>query len=124
MNFRELVDSVGDDGLAYISSKDYGIDSVQHLEALRQVCHFQDGIMNSEQFWYPSEVVELCSNRLVKGREKEFSLCHCLIAKAISAGHCAVRTVGGQLSGHSTDYENLPHELRKLVMECLNDAAT
>lgn len=124
MTYEDLVARIGEEKLHYIASLDYGQDSEKHYEAIREVLYKQQGIVNSEQSWYPYEVVELGANHLMQNHETEFALCTCLVAKAIIAGVDTSTTADEKLENHAQEYDRLPNPLRELVLEHLERASS
>ena len=54
--------SMRPDELQAVAGADYGMDVDRHGAALREVIAHQDGVLLSEQSWYPSEVIELTAH--------------------------------------------------------------
>ena len=119
---HELLRSVTDDELRFIASLDYGVAQDEHYEALKKVLHEQKGLFQEGQYWCPYEVVELGANSVKPGHEREFTICTLLVLQAIISGFDPARDANEMLSARSLEYDKLPQELSKLVLETYESA--
>ena len=108
--------------LAFIAGLDYGQDTHRHLEALQAVCFKQDGIVTSEQQWFPYEVIELGSNALTPGHEREFAVCTLLVLANVAAGVDTSTDVQAKFADRAGDYDRLPNELREEILNAYRRA--
>jgi len=112
----KFIQSITDKELKYISERDYGSDAEKHLEALRSVIFKQNGLITEDQCWYPYEVVELGSNALHEGHEREFVICTLLIILNVKNGTDLVNDLDHKFESFSYEYDRLPKELSELVL--------
>lgn len=117
-----FIQTITDSELKFISELDYGEKSEKHLEALKKVIFEQDGVVKEEQFWCPYEVIELGSNSLKKGHEREFTICTLLVALNVKEGTDLSTDLEHKLEAHSTEYDLLPKELSELVLKSYEQA--
>ena len=82
MNLSELLHSLTDEEINYISNLDYGMEADLHKKELLKVIS-KNGIVDCQntQNWHPYEVIELGSHVLQKGHEKEYTCCNAIILK-------------------------------------------
>jgi hypothetical protein len=111
-----LLMSVSDDELAFIASSDYGQGKEQHLEALRALIFKQHGRLQKEQYWYPYEVIELCSNSVKPGHEREFAICTLLVIAAVKCGADPSTDLRSKFQDRAEEYDRLPETLREEVL--------
>jgi hypothetical protein len=114
--------SVTESELAFIAGLDYGQDAPRHLEALRVVCFSQEGIVSSEQQWFPYEVIELGSHSLRPGHEREFAICTLLVLANVAAGVDTSTDVQGKFGDRAADYDRLSTELREEILNAYKRA--
>jgi hypothetical protein len=81
-----LIKSISEAELNYIAAADYGRDIEQHKNALKEVIFLQDGVKKKGQYWYPYEVIELNRWSCKEGHQREFAICHLIIALSIMTG--------------------------------------
>ncbi len=117
-----LLDAVSESELAFISSLDYGQDTQRHLEALHTVFFGQGGIVKSDQRWFPYEVIELGSNALTPGREREFAICTLLVLANVAAGVDTSTDVQAKFEDRASDYDRLPPDLREEILNAYQRA--
>jgi len=108
--------------LAFIAGLDYGQDAQRHLESLRAVCFKRGGIVTSEQQWFPYEVIELGSNALTHGHEREFAICTLLVLANVAAGVDTSTDVQAKFAARADDYDRLPGELREEILNAYKRA--
>ena len=113
----KFIQTITESELKYISELDYGEESEKHLEALKKVIFEQAGVVKEEQFWCPYEVIELGSNSLKKGHEREFAICTLLVALNVKEGTDSATDLEYKLETHSNEYDQLPKELSELVLK-------
>lgn len=113
----DLLSTVSDDELAFIAGLDYGQHVERHLAALREVIFSQGGVLRRDQYWYPYEVIELGAHHLEPGHEREFAICTLLVVRAVVAGCDTSTNLSDKLARHSSDYTELPEELRTAIFE-------
>ena len=118
----EFIQSVTDNELEFISERDYGNDAEKHLKALRSVIFKQNALITEEQSWYPYEVIELGSNSIHKGHEREFVICTLLIILNIKEGTDLVNDLEHKLESFSSEYDRLPEELSEIVLKAYGNA--
>ena len=102
--------------LAFIAETDYGQNSQQHYEALYTLIHKQDGIITDQQYWFPYEVIELCSHGIKQGHEREFAICTLLIIQNVIAGTDPATDLLVKFQTCAEDYDLLPEELREEIL--------
>ncbi len=116
-----LIRSITRSELEFIALLDYGLEKEKHLAALEKLIFEQGGVSHADQSWFPCEVVELGSNSLQPGHEREFVICTLLVIASIKSGFCNTKELDQMLSDRSADYDSLPKELSETVLtEYLN----
>ncbi len=100
----------------FIAALDYGQDSDRHLAALRSVCVEQRGILHSDQLWFPYEVIELGSHKLVPGHEREFAACTLLVLANVAVGVDTSTDLKEKFKDRAADYDRLPLDLREEIL--------
>ena len=113
----EIIQTVSDSEIQFISELDYGEEAEKHAAALKEVIFNQNGIITENQFWHPYEVIELGSNCLIKDHEREFVICTLLIILNVKNGKDISTEINRKLSDHSDEYDKLPNKLRDLVLQ-------
>ena len=58
----QIARAMRSDELLAVTQGDYGREVERHLAALRQAISLRDGVFLPEEYWYPSEVVELAAH--------------------------------------------------------------
>jgi hypothetical protein len=111
-----VLTSVSEDELAFIASLDYAQNKEQHRRALRELIFGQGGELKEGQQWFPYEVVELGSNALTPGHEREFAICTLLVIAAVRSGVDKSTDIQGKFQAHAESYDRLPEALRKEVL--------
>ncbi len=117
MRTSPVVSSATLDELSFIAGLDYGQSVQQHLTSLREVIERQNGVINQEQFYFPYEVIELGSNMLVSGHEREFAICTLLVVANVLAGSDTATDLSQKFSDHSQEYDQLPIHLKEAVLD-------
>jgi hypothetical protein len=118
----EIAKSITEEEMEFISKADYGNESRRHKEALRELIFSQDCLVNSEQSWYPYEVVELTRWECKEGHEREFAICNIIIALSIIAGKDSSNDPEYMMETISSEYDKLPNDLRDIVLSLLIEA--
>jgi hypothetical protein len=111
-----LLKSITEEELRYIAALDYGQNLERHFEALREVVLDQAGSPNQDQRWFPYEVIELGSNALTAGHEREFFFCTMLVLQSALSGYDTSVDLASKLSAHAREYDQLPRALRDEVL--------
>ena len=111
-----LLKTATESELEYISGLDYGQNADVHLAALKAVIFDQAGNLTEDQRWFPYEVIELGSNALVPGHEREFFFCTMLVLQAARNGYDTSVDVLDKLTNRATEYDKLPALLRDEVL--------
>lgn len=118
-----FIESVSEVELDYIAAADYGRDVDRHKKALKDLIFSQHGVMHKDQYWYPYEVVELRRWSCQQGHEREFAICHLIIALSIIAGTDISNCPTSMLEDLSHEYEKLPKEIYTLVIDAMTEAS-
>lgn len=84
--YIRFIKSITENEIKFIAGSDNGADIDKHENELKKLIFDQNGVLNSNQYWYPYEVVELCRWSCKKGHEKEFVICNIIICLSIIAG--------------------------------------
>ena len=116
-----LIQSATEEELAFIAALDYGLDKVVHLEALRSVCYAQRGELVTGQYCFPYEVIQLGSNSLKSGHEREFAICTLLVIAA-AANFDPAPDLESKLADRAQDYDRLPADLREEILNAYQTA--
>ena len=103
--------------LAFIAGLDYGQDKAKHLTALESLVYERQCQFRTGEIWCPYEVIELGTNSVKPGHEKEFVLCCLLVLKAIDIGFDSAHDRESKFSSIEAHLGQLPDELATLVME-------
>jgi hypothetical protein len=114
-----LIKSISESELDFISRADYGQEYLRHKEALNKVIFEQNGIIKSDQYWFPYEVIELSRWSCKLGHEREFAICNVIIALSILGGTDGSNSIEYMLETLSSEYEILPVELKEVVINIL-----
>ena len=117
MDLVAFVRSLSDDELRFIASRDYGREADSHLQELRKLFATDSLVPSIDQNWYPYEVIELASNSLEPGHEREFAACTLLVLRAIEAGYDTGTFSEDKFRYHAPDYDRLPPALREAVLD-------
>jgi hypothetical protein len=112
-----LISTAKPEELEFIAGLDYGQDKEKHLAALERLiferqCNFKDG-----EHWYPYEVIELGSNAVSVGHEKEFVLCCLLVLEAIKRGFDSVHNQESKFIAIKPWLRELSNEMATLLVE-------
>ena len=118
-----FIESITEAELNYIAAADYGRDTDKHKNALNDLIFLQNGIVQKGQYWYPYEVVELNRWSCKKGHEREFAICHLIIALSIMAGTDISNSAAHMLETLQNEYHKLPKQLYKLVVNTMSKAS-
>lgn len=105
-----MLDALTDDDIRDIAASDYGVDADRHYAALNALIVAR-GVPAEGQFWYPYEVIVLCSNALSAGRETTFAACTLLVLQAVRLGYDTMTNLDAKFADRSQDYDRLPCEL-------------
>jgi len=108
--------TLSEDELKFIAGRDYGVEVERHLEALKKVVFDQDGYLGEGQYWFPYEVIELCSYSLEPGHAREFVACTLLVIRNVVGGYDRTHDLSEMFDNHATFYAELPPELSEQVM--------
>jgi len=111
-----LLKTATESELEYISGLDYGQNAGAHLAALKAVIFDQAGKLTDDQRWFPYEVIELGSNVLASGHEREFFFCTMLVLQAARNGYDTSVDLLDKLANRATEYDQLPVLLRDQVL--------
>jgi hypothetical protein len=114
-----LIKSISESELDFISRADYGQDNLRHKEELNKVIFEQNGIIKSDQHWFPYEVIELSRWYCKLGQEREFAICNVIIALSILGGADRSNSIEYMLETLSNEYEILPVGLKDMVINIL-----
>jgi hypothetical protein len=120
---KNIIQTITDKELRFISSADYGQDASEHCDALKTVIFHQKGIISNEQYWFPYEVIELCSNSLKENHEREFVMCTLLIILNVSAGTDKTNDLEYKFNSFSSEYDKLSKPLSELIIKEYADAS-
>ena len=118
-----FIESISEAELNYIAAADYCRDIDQHKNALKELIFLQNGIMQKGQYWYPYEVIELNRWSCEEGHEREFAICHLIIALSIMAGTDISNSASHMLEKLENEYQKLPKELCELVVNAMSEAS-
>lgn len=96
-----------------VAAADYGCDIERHLEALNSVLSSETCLFPKDDFWYPSEVVELVSHvRATPG----FVPCTALLLANALQGRDNVGWFEFRWSNLAADYNELPKNVRDPIL--------
>lgn len=96
-----------------VSAADYGENISQHLIALNEVLSSKTCLFPKDEFWYPSEVVELVSHvRSTPG----FIPCTALLLANALQGRDNVGWFDYRWGNLAADYNNLPQSSRAPIL--------
>ena len=84
--YVKFIKSITENEIKFIAERDYGADTEKHEYELRKLIFDQNGVISSNQYWYPYEVVELCRWSYEIGHEREFVICNIIICLSVIAG--------------------------------------
>ena len=115
-----LIKSISESELDFISNADYGQECLRHKEALKKLIFEQNGVINSDQYWFPYEVVELSRWSCKKGHEREFAISNVIIALSVLGGADGSNSIEFMFEQLSNEYEGLASELKKVVTDILS----
>ena len=110
-----LIRSISESELEFISKADYGQEFLRHKEALKKLIFEQNGIVNADQYWFPYEVIELSRWSCKEGHEREFAISNVIIALSILGGADGSNSVEYMFEQLSNEYESLSSELKEIV---------
>jgi len=112
----DLISTITDSEIEYVSALEQGQDAHLHAEALKTVIFSQQGKISQSQMWYPYEVIETCSHSLEKGHEREFALCTLLVLLNVEQGADTHTDLESKLTSRKADYESLSDEYKELIL--------
>lgn len=110
-----LIRSISESELEFISKADYGQEFLRHKEALKKLIFEQNGIVNADQYWFPYEVIELSRWSCKEGHEREFAISNVIIALSILGDADGSNSVEYMFEKLSNEYESLSSELKEIV---------
>jgi hypothetical protein len=110
-----LIRSITESELEFISKADYGQEFLLHKESLKKLIFEQNGIVNADQYWFPYEVVELSRWSCKEGHEREFAISNVIIALSILGDADGSNSVEYMFERLSNEYESLSSELKEVV---------
>ena len=110
-----LIRSITESELEFISKADYGQEFLRHKESLKKLIFEQNGIVNADQYWFPYEVVELSRWSCREGHEREFAISNVIIALSILGDADGSNSVEYMFERLSNEYESLSSELKEVV---------
>lgn len=58
--YIKFIKSITENEIKFIAGRDYGADADKHEKEIKRLIFDQNGVLDSKQYWYPYEVVELC----------------------------------------------------------------
>lgn len=119
----EFIQSINNDELKFISRLDYGAGIKKHYAALKALIFEQGGIVNEDQYWYPYEVIELGSNSLQAGHEREFTICTLIVIHNVISGSDKTTDLEYKFETHAGEYDMLPETCKSLVMAAYERAS-
>ncbi len=119
----DFIKSITETELNYIAAADYGRDIDKHRNALKDLIFVQNGIVQKGQYWYPYEVVELNRWSCKEGHEREFAICHLIIALSIIAEADISNSASQMLENLQREYHKLPKDLYELVVNAMSQAS-
>lgn len=103
--------------LAFIAGLDYWQDQVAHLAALESLIFERQGKFKDGEHWCPFEVVELGTNSVNPGHEREFALCCLLALEAINSGFDSVHDRESRFSAFEAHLGQIPPDLAGILVE-------
>ncbi len=112
----ELLRSLTPSELRYIAESDYGVDVELHLEAIKKLVADPEHRLAEGDYWFPYEVIELCSHSLKAGHEREFVACTLLVLHAVSSGYDTSTDLELKLEDRAQDYDILLPHLREAIL--------
>jgi len=112
----EIIQTITDKEVDYISRLDYNQESEIHRKELEALIHKQSGIVAEDQYWHPYEVVELCSHVLNPNHEREFVICTLIILLNVKNGTDHWSDLEFKLECRRTDYDSLSPSYREVVL--------
>lgn len=115
--FVDFIKAAKESELEWISRLDYGSGCQEHFLALNKLIFAQNCIGNSDQLWYPLEVVELGSHGLQQGKEREFVICTLLAIVNYMDGPLGYIDLDMKLNERAADYDALPGPWRDLIVQ-------
>ena len=113
----DFIQSICESEIEFISNLDYGQDNEKHHIALKNLIFNQACKALSEQYWFPMEVIELGSSALIKGHEKEYTICTLLVLIN------QPENVNSKFNTQCSNYDALPNEYRDLIVNAYEQLA-
>ncbi|HEY9105411.1 MAG TPA: hypothetical protein VIN58_01945 [Roseateles sp.] len=101
--------------LALIAGLDYGQDIREHLDALECLVFERQCKFRAGEHWFPYEVIELGTNSVKPGHEREFALCCLLALEAINSGFDPAHDRESKFSSIEPHLSQLPEALATLL---------
>lgn len=112
--FYELLHTITDEEISYISNMDYGEDTEQHADALKTLVFKNNGIFSEGETGYPHEVVLLSRHYVSVGHEREFIFANMIMVHNLLWGRYTYDILEDYYSE-----EQKAHELSKVNPELL-----
>jgi len=120
MTIEQLLDSLSESERDFIASRDYGNDEEKHREQLDIVIQRGGTIDWPTQYWFPYEVITLCSYHLEVGHEREFTSCIGMVFRNMLEGNDNGSDIDFILDCITPQIANLPAELLAFVNEYID----
>jgi len=112
-----FISSISVKEMQFISGLDYGNDASRHEQALRELIFDRSGKFEEGEYWFPYEVVELGSNALQVGHEREFTICTLLVIEAVISGFDQSTDLMRKSAEMTPAYSSLPTNLNEIIVE-------
>jgi len=112
-----LISTAKPDELAFIAGLDYGQNASEHLLALKSLIFERHCNFKEDEYWCPYEVIELGSNSVHPGREREFVLCCLLVLEAIKRGFDSAHDRESKFSAIEPRLSEISSEMATLLVE-------
>lgn len=112
-----LIATAKPEELEFIASLDYDQGKEDHLAALKSLIFERQCKFKAGEHWYPYEVIELGSNSVRTGHEREFVLCCLLVLEAIKLGFDSAQDQEGKFTAIEPLLGELPDEMATLLVE-------
>ena len=107
----EFIQSISENEMEFIAGLDYGQESERHYAALKEVIFNQSCKITEKKCWFPLEVIELGSNSLQQGHEKEFTICTLLVLLNNP------EDVDYDFESSASNYDLLPNKYKKIILD-------
>jgi hypothetical protein len=120
MTTDDLLASLTEEEIRFISSRDYGADSDRHYAALNNVLARGGRIRAKDEYWFPYEAIELGKNALEPGHDREFAACIVIVLENILSGDDTWNDADYILETQKDAIDSLPSDLRNLIFSLAN----